>query len=216
VRNRVLIVSDDPEFVDALVRSWQCSQCAPEFAISRKHGCGELPESAVAVIDGADGLCRLAGEGLLVIAITGDEPLSPIGGNLGRVVQIPRCAGWADIAAALANEGVLRAEAVQRVEELEQQLLSPERFAALGHLFVEERHGLGNALTCVLGNSELVLMEPGLRDEVRGQIKTIHEMSLKIFESLQRLTALDMEMQMAERQAERETLRTSSSAASPQ
>jgi signal transduction histidine kinase len=216
VRNRVLIVSDDPEFVDSLLRSWQGSQCAPEFAVSKKRGSGELPEGAIAVIDCADGLCQLAGEGSLVIAISGDEPLPAVGGNLRRVVQIPRRAGWADIAAALANEGMLHVEAQQRVAELEQQLLSPERFAALGRLFAKERHGLGNALTSVLGNSELLLMEPGLRDAVRGQIKMIYQMSTKMFESLQRMTSLDMEMQMAERRARRETPRTPSSAALPQ
>lgn len=215
MRNKVLIVSDDPEFVDLLKRSWQAFPCAPEFAVLRKHCSGELPIGAVTVIDGSGELFRFAEKQGLVLAITDDEPLPVVGGNLRRVLRISRSAGWADIAVALANEGVLRVDAQQRVAELEQQLLSPERFAALGRLFAEERHGLGNAMTSVLGNSELLLMEPGLRAEVHGQLKIIHEMSLKIFESLQRMTSLDMEMQIAEREAEQETLRTPSSAASP-
>jgi signal transduction histidine kinase len=124
-------------------------------------------------------------------------------------VQIRRSAGWADIAAALTKEIVLCAQAQRRVVEVENQLRESERFAALGRFIAEARHGLANALTSVLGNSELVLLETesGLTAEVRGQLKTIHSMSLKIHETLQGLSSLDREMQMMERRAEQEALR---------
>jgi signal transduction histidine kinase len=157
------------------------------------------------VVDGAEALSHLAGDVLLAIAVTGDEPLPTVGDRVGRLVQIRHNAGWADIAAALTYEIVLRAQAQRRVVEVENRLRESERFVALGRFIVEARHGLANALTGVLGNSELVLLETksGLRDEVRGQLETIHSMSLKIHETLQKLSSLDREMQMTERRAER-------------
>jgi len=63
---------------------------------------------------------------------------------------------------------------------------------------------LGNALTGVLGHSELLLLEAGkgIEGETRAQVETIRRMTLKIQETFRRLSALDMEMRMAERQAQ--------------
>ena len=214
----VLIVSEDAEFANALVQSWQRSSCTPEFAVSSASAAPEFPESTVAVIDGLEMLAHWPGEVPLAIAVTRDEPLPQVATGVRRVVQIRRSTGWADVAAALASETVLRMGALQRVMNVEHQLRESERFAALGRFIAGVRHALGNALTCVLGNSELVLLETGsgLRDEVRGQLETIHAMSLKIHETLQRLSSLDMEMQMTERQVRRENLRISAEAVEPQ
>lgn len=203
---KVLVVSDDPEFVDSLVQSWRRQSRVPDFAVAG-HGAGKLPESAVAVVDGAQALVRLPGEVLLAIVVTGDELLTDVGGQGRRILQVRRGPGWTDIAAELSSEILFRAEAQQRVAEVEHRLLESQRFAALGHFISEARHGLGNALTSVLGNSELLLMQsgPALQDEVHGQLETIHAMSLRIYETLQRLSSLDMEMQVAERDALRKT-----------
>lgn len=211
---RVLIVSDEAEFVNSLVQSWQRSSSKPEYSVSSMRGNDEFPESSVAVIDGSDPtaanhvLARLSAKVPLAIAITGDQPLSNPGSAVSRVMQIGLSAGCVDVVAALAYETVLRVGAMQQVAEVENRLKESQRFAALGHFIADARHGLGNALTCVLGNSELVLLETAgteLRCEVRGQMETIHAMSLKIHETLHRLSSLDMEMQVAERQARRET-----------
>ena len=117
---------------------------------------------------------------------------------------IIRVRGWAEPAAALAQETVLRLDAQAQVAELKQRLRETERFAALGRFIVEARHGLGNALTGVLGHSELLLLEnEGMRGEVRAQLETIHSMSLKMHETFHRLSSLEMELRVAERQAER-------------
>ena len=116
--------------------------------------------------------------------------------------------GWAEYAAALAQETMLRLEAQAQMAEVKQRLREMERFAALGRFIVEARHGLGNALTGVLGHSELLLLEDeGMRGEVRAQLETIHAMSLKMHETFHRLSSLEMELRAAERQAERDTLR---------
>ena len=68
----------------------------------------------------------------------------------------------------LAQEAMLRLEAQAQKVEVEQQLReTSERFATLRRMIAETRHGLGNALTSILGNSEL-LSGSGHRIRERG------------------------------------------------
>lgn len=202
MEKKVLIVSDDPEFVNSLVLVWPGSSCIPEFQLCGTRGNCDCSQSSIAVLDGPEGLANLTAEVSLAIAITGDEPL-PEAGVAGRqAVQIRRRTGWAEVAAALAQEAFLRANALQRVAELEHRLMESERLVALGSFIDNARHGLGNALTSVLGNSELLLeSELGLQQQVRGQLETIHAMSLKIYETLQGLSSLKTASQAAEQKA---------------
>lgn len=201
-QRRILIVSDDPEFVDLLVQSWRRCQYAPEFAVC-KCGSAELAECAVVVADGPEALASLRGDVQRAIIVAAADKLLPETGALARtMVRIRRSEGWAEVTAALAQETALRVEALQKVEEAERRLQELEHLAALGRFISEARHGLGNALTSVLGNSELLLMAP--RPElcdVRGQIETIHQMSLRILETLQGLSSLDAEMMQKKRGA---------------
>ena len=69
---------------------------------------------------------------------------------------------------------------------------------------LEMRHSLNNALTSVLGNSELLLLEPGaFSAPVREQIEIIRNMSLRMHEIIQRFSSLEMEMKVAEERAAR-------------
>ena len=194
---KILIVSDDPEFANALSWSWRRAGCVPEYDCVQVAEAGGST-NCVAVLDGARALLRLSGGIPLAIAVTADEPLPEVAGATRRVVQVIRRAGWAEIAAALALESVLHEQATQRVKELESQLRESERLIALGKIISEAQHGLANALTGVLGHSELLLMEPGADDEVRRKVTIIHAMSMKIYEVLRQLSDTDREMQMAE------------------
>jgi signal transduction histidine kinase len=56
---------------------------------------------------------------------------------------------------------------------------------------------LNNALTSVLGNSELMLLEPGaFSADVRDQLSTIHSMALRIHDVLQRFSSMEMEIRL--------------------
>jgi signal transduction histidine kinase len=199
---KTLIVSDDTEFVNSLMQSWRRLHYEPEFTVSSlaNQGLNQIPsappDSAVVVVDGPAGLACLTGQALLVIVIMAGQPWPEVASSQLRLVQIRRSEGWADLAAALAQEAILRIKAVQQVVEAERRMGEAEHFAAIGRFIVDQRHGLANALTSVLGNSELVLMDSGaeLRDEIRGQLETIHAMSLRMHETLQRLSSLDTEM----------------------
>jgi hypothetical protein len=64
----------------------------------------------------------------------------------------------------------------------------------------------------------LLLLEPGLEtiDGVQAQLKTIHAMSLRMHETLHRLSSLEMEMKMAERNAVAQSLGSQARAAGQQ
>jgi signal transduction histidine kinase len=71
---------------------------------------------------------------------------------------------------------------------------------------LEMRHSFNNALTSVLGNSELLLLEPGaLSAQARDQVDTIHTMSLRLREVMQRFSSLENEMRFSEKQSQAET-----------
>ena len=86
--------------------------------------------------------------------------------------------------------------------------------ATLGQYVIEMRHSLNNALTSVLGNSELLLLEPGAFSAgVRSQIDTIRNMALRMHEVLQRFSSLEKELTFVEQQAVKEQKRKPQAAA---
>ena len=70
----------------------------------------------------------------------------------------------------------------------------------------EMRHSLNNALTSVLGNSELLLLEPAaFSAQVREQLEIIRNMGLRMHEIIQRFSSLESEMKVAEEQRSNRT-----------
>ena len=64
---------------------------------------------------------------------------------------------------------------------------------------MDMKHSVNNALTSMLGNAELLLLEPGqLSAQSLAQIKTIHNMALRINEIMQRFSSLSSEMRESE------------------
>jgi signal transduction histidine kinase len=113
---------------------------------------------------------------------------------------------WLDVLILAANEAVRRASAEARARAAEQNCVTLERQAMLGRYMLEMRHGLNNALTSLLGNSDLLLLEPGsLSAQARGQIETIRNMTLRIHEVLQRFSSLEKEMNVVAQQLERDS-----------
>ena len=81
-----------------------------------------------------------------------------------------------------------------------------EREAALGRYMLEVRHNFNNALTSVLGNSELLLLEPGaLSAQTRYQMETIHTMALRLCEVMQGFSSLENEMRFPVEESHSET-----------
>jgi signal transduction histidine kinase len=101
---------------------------------------------------------------------------------------------------------VLRSGAEARARAAEDACVTLERQAMLGRYMLEMRHGLNNALTSLLGNSDLLLIEPGsLSAQARAQIETIRNMTLRIHEVMQRFSSLEKEMNVVAQQLERDS-----------
>jgi len=204
----VAILSEDPQFIELVVQSWRRLRFVPEFAVVTAGD--DLVCNPVVLTDNAATLSRLSANVVLAIAVIGDEEAQHVAAAdwQTRVVRIGHGTASAEQAAVLAGETVLRLQAQAQLAQLNRRLHEAERFAALGRFFAEARHGLGNALTGVLGHSELLLLDGGkdLQGGARAQVETIRQMSLKLHETFHRLSSMDMELR---RKAEQESAASS-------
>jgi signal transduction histidine kinase len=119
-----------------------------------------------------------------------------------RVYVLSRTEQWLETLVLAGSEAVHRSRAEARARSAELSCGSLERQAMLGRYMLEMRHSLNNALTSILGNSDLLLLEPGsLSAQTRAQMETIRNMTLRIHEIMQRFSSLEKEMNVVAQQA---------------
>jgi signal transduction histidine kinase len=205
----VLIISDDADFSRRITARWQMERNVPTFTLLS----GELwPRFAVDVFDVA--IVGQLRRDLLSVVL---EPLHSAGqpvfcvGQDAATAQLIRdrwprvsilrpgdcqeTAHWLETLVLAAAEAVHRSRAESRARAAEAACSALERQAMLGRYMLEMRHNLNNALTSVLGNSDLLLLEPGsLSAQTRAQIETIRNMTLRIHEIMLRFSSLEKEM----------------------
>lgn len=216
----VLIISDEADFARRVTGRWQMERHVPTFTVLN----GNLwPRFAVDVFDVA-----IVGElkrDLLSVVL---EPLHSTGQpvfcvchdattaqlvrerwpriSILRPSDCPETTHWLETLVLAASEAVHRSRAENRARLAEQTCAALDRHATLGRYMLEMRHSLNNALTSVLGNSDLLLLEPGsLSAQTRAQIETIRNMTLRIHEIMQRFSSLEKEMNVVALQAERDS-----------
>jgi signal transduction histidine kinase len=229
----VLIISDDVDFSRRITARWQMERNVPTFTLLS----GELwPRFAVDVFDAA-----IVGElrrDLLSVVL---EPLHSTGQPIFCVCQDAATAQlvherwprisilrpsehhldghwleghWLETLVLAAGEAVHRSRAESRARAAETACATLDRQATLGRYMLEMRHNLNNALTSVLGNSDLLLLEPGsLSAQTRAQIETIRNMTLRIHEIMQRFSSLEKEMNVVAQQAEQDAGKSYAAAA---
>ena len=207
----VLIISDEADFSRRVTARWQMERKVPTFTLLS----GDLwPRFAVDVFDVA-----IVGElrrDLLSIVL---EPLHSTGQPIFCVCQDAAIAQlvrerwprvsilrpsehWLETLVLAASEAVHRSRAESRARAAETSCSALGREATLGRYMLEMRHSLNNALTSVLGNSDLLLLEPGSHSaQTRAQIETIRNMTLRIHEIMQRFSSLEKEMNVVAQQA---------------
>jgi signal transduction histidine kinase len=126
-----------------------------------------------------------------------------------RISILRRTDHWLETLVLAGNEAIHRSRAESRARAAELACTSLNREATLGRYMMEMRHNLNNALTSVLGNSDLLLLEPGSFSATsRAQIETIRNMTLRINEIIQRFSSLEKEMNVVAQQAERDSGRS--------
>jgi len=211
----VLIISDDADFSRRVMARWQMERNVPTFTLLS----GDLwPRFAVDAFDVA-----IVGElrrDLLSVVL---EPLHSTAQPIyclsqdaataqlvrerwPRISILRPSEQWLETLVLAASEAVHRSRSESRARAAELACASLERQATLGRYMLEMRHSLNNALTSVLGNSDLLLLEPGsLSAQTRAQIETIRNMALRIHEIMQRFSSLEKEMNVVAQQAKRDS-----------
>ncbi|HZS99782.1 MAG TPA: hypothetical protein VFA40_23545 [Terriglobales bacterium] len=213
-QRKIVILSDDASFSSQLCERWQDERAFPAFTVLQGEGARVLaPENMdLAVIDlprvdahrAARRICDLSGKPVLLVC--GDaETMQSVRREPPRSLVVMRSGNWPDFVVVLALEALRRVDAMHRADHAEQVSALLKCHATLGQFVIEMRHSLNNALTSVLGNSELLLLEAGAFSAgVRSQIDTIRNMALRMHEVLQRFSSLEKELKFVEQQVVKE------------
>jgi signal transduction histidine kinase len=211
----VLIVSDDAEFSRAIMGRWQSERTTPAFTLMSGDLCQSLDEGAfdVAIVGGVQRrelskiLKAVESIGKPVLLLCDEtQSIREVRAGQPRVLALRQQEGWLDSLVLVVSEALRRCEAVERLRRAEQENALLQQHATLGNYMRDMLHNLNNALTSVLGNSELLLLEPGtLSATSQSQIETIRNMALRMHEILHRFASLEKEMKVVATQTEKES-----------
>jgi signal transduction histidine kinase len=211
----VLIVSDDAEFSRAITGRWQVERNVPAFTSMSGDLCQGLDadEFDLAIVGTAPSgtlvqvlsALEVAGKPVVFVCAAQHSAQSMREAQSHAMVLHQR-EGWLDALVLVASETLRRCDAVTRSCDLEEQNALLQRQATLGVYMLEMRHSMNNALTSLLGNSELMLLEPGtLSASARSQLETIRNMGLRMHEVLQRFSSLEKELKVIDPQQHRDS-----------
>lgn len=218
-RPTVLILSTDPAFAREIAAHWPADPNAPEFTVLEQGLFGDFARGNydLAIADAASSEARsnlkhvLASAGKAAILVHSEDSLDsspqlrftnsyePVIELSDRVMQGDK-PFWAIMAALLGRELLRRTQAEVRARNAEIACEAAQTEAALGRYIAEMRHNVNNALTSVLGNAELLTLEPGLPPNVLGQAETILNMALRLHEVFRRLASIEKELSVTARQ----------------
>ena len=201
-RPTVLIVSDEAEFSDAIRANWQAAGNATSFVMKTSSECGhENFDLAIAggLQEPTAVLEALRGTGKPVVHVSRLNGGTP---RLAGVISLPEIPALTELLALVVREVLDRertAAELSRALEANSQL---QHQATLGKYMIETRHNLNNALTSILGNCDLILLEEEeLPGTVKSQVETIRNMGMRLNEIMQRFSSLQKEMQLMEQQS---------------
>jgi len=211
----VLILTDDAEFARLLTACWQMERQLPGLSVvtSDLWISGESVAPDLIVIgplkDGklADALRSIPPNTAVILCASPESPeMSLLRKKYPRLLHVPLREDWAQVVLLVAGESLRRTEALRTAQRSEQRATQNANHAILGRYMIDMRHSMNNAMTSLLGNAELLLLEPGeLSAQSLAQIKTIHTMALRINEIMQRFSSLATEMRESETSSQAET-----------
>lgn len=205
-RPTVAIITDDAAFANALTRRWLTERDVPAFVLM--HGDSDFhnaldfdlavairiaPERFTSAMDSLNATGKAA---ILVSSSNGNSPHGP------NMAVLPEVVEWPDLVVVVAQQILQREKATSELYRVKQTIADLEREASLGRFMLEARHNLNNALTSVLGNSDLILLDAEqLPASLRQQVETIRNMSMRMNEIMHRFSSLQKEMQLMEEQS---------------
>ena len=211
----VLILTDETDFARLLTACWQAERHAPGITVLgsdlwKDHEV--LAHDLVVVGPLHDGklseiLRSLDPTTALILCAPADSrELGQLRNKHPRLVHVPLREDWTQTLLLVAGESLRRTEALRLARQAEGKAARNEQYATLGRYIMDMKHSVNNALTSMIGNAELLLLEPGqLSKQSLAQIKTIHSMALRMNEIMQRFSSLASEMRDAENASQAET-----------
>jgi len=212
----VLIVSDDTEFARSVAARWHAERHVPEIALVTSdvwHGSsaasydlvilGPVRERKISAILSA----LRAYPNITTVCVSDDEKeISFLQSEYPHLQVVPRQDGWTSTLILVASEALRRVQAVARAQRAERLAIESQGHATLGRYMLEMRPSVNNALTSILGNADLLLLEPEqVSAECRDQIRTVHTMALRLHEIMQRFSSLAAEMRAGEKESQGDT-----------
>jgi signal transduction histidine kinase len=213
--SKALIVTDESEFARLLTSCWQTERLPPAITVLGSDVWTEHEEIDHELIvvgplrEGKlpDVLKSLAPATAVILCAPADSrEFSQLRSRYPRLVHIPLREDWTQTLLLVAGESLRRTEALRAARQAEDKAARNEHDATLARYMIDMKHSVNNALTSMLGNAELLLLEPGqLSQQSLAQIKTIHSMALRINEIMQRFSSLATEMRDAENASQAET-----------
>lgn len=215
-----LIVSDDAEFARAVDARWRTVPHAPEItlatsdvwgqAIAERHDVvivGPLSEEISEVL--LEALAEQCASSVIFVSDS-ERHLAEVAARHPHMTTIAKQGDWVEALTLAATEASRRTESEEQNNTSDRaSALENHRYAALGRYMLEVRPAWNNALTSVLGNADLLLLEPGsLPAALRDQIEVIQSMALRLHEIMLRFSSLDAEMRSGETASQAETYST--------
>ncbi len=219
-RSTVLILSSDPGFARDITSNWPRDGQAPQFVVLDQDLCGGLEgdafDLAIADVASDEKTSRLreaiASTGRPAILASRQTSRIPLPAHGAIIELIRESEAWAATAALLGREILRRLGAEGRAQKAEKLRSAAEAEATLGRYMSEMRHSVNNALTSVLGNAELLLLEPGLPANVLAEAETIRNMALRLHEVFQRFSSIEKELSVAARESGKKSAQARSAA----
>jgi signal transduction histidine kinase len=212
----VLILTDETEFATIVAGCWQAQRKSPDITVLdsklwRNYDATTAHDLiVVGPISGRkhhEILRSLDPQSAVILCIPADARESDeLRARYPRVLHVQQREDWTHTLLLLAGETLRRVEALNSARQAERETAKYQRLATLGRYMTDMKHSMNNALTSMLGNAELLLLEPGqLSSQSLGQIRTIHSMAMRINEIMLRFSSLASEMREAENASQAET-----------
>jgi len=212
----VLIISDDTEFARSVVARWQSERRVPEITVTtsdvwRAQSAANYNVVIIGSVQARKASTILSSLNAYPATATiyvSHESASDafLAMENPHALFLGRDDGWIGTLMLIASEALRRSEAVTRAQRAERLGIESQRHASLGRYLLEMRPSINNALTSVLGNADLLLLEPEkISANSHDQIRTIQTMALRLNEIMQRFSSLAAEMRSNETESQAET-----------
>lgn len=207
-QQNAIIISDSPDFGHTLIARWRAEREVPTFTLLSAE-CWDHARVAsgdVAVISPLPRarlepvLRSLAASATAAVCAADNAASCAWARSLHlRALVIPHQDAWADTLVTFCAEVLAGVASQQRALQAERLAAENQHFATLGRYIVEMRHSFNNAMTSLLGNAELLLMQPGAFSvPMREQLSTIRAMAMRMNQMMLRLASLEAEMEIVE------------------